>query len=133
MPHPLSHKYPIPISQLCLVNTDVPAGVGAPPVDTTPSVDSGALHGCGFLMFTLCASTLARSACTLTVKLATKHFLHSPAQSLTRPQYSGTDEYKTKQSNKLKKGRARSSRKYKYRPKLQRKQTRIRINKKYPH
>ena len=24
MPHPLSHKYPIPISQLCLVNTDVP-------------------------------------------------------------------------------------------------------------
>ena len=35
MPHPLSHKYPIPISQLCLVNTDVPAGVGAPPLDTT--------------------------------------------------------------------------------------------------
>ena len=30
MPHSLSHKYPIPISQLCLVNTDVPAGVGAP-------------------------------------------------------------------------------------------------------
>ena len=30
MPRPLSHKYPIPISQLCLVNTDVPAGVGAP-------------------------------------------------------------------------------------------------------
>ena len=36
MPHPLSHKYPIPISQLCLVNTDVPAVVGAPPLDTTP-------------------------------------------------------------------------------------------------
>ena len=35
MPNPLSHKYPIPISQLCLVNTDVPAGVGAPPLDTT--------------------------------------------------------------------------------------------------
>ena len=35
MPHPLSHKYPIPISQLCLVNTNVPAGVGAPPLDTT--------------------------------------------------------------------------------------------------
>ena len=35
MPHILSHKYPIPISQLCLVNTDVPAGVGAPPLDTT--------------------------------------------------------------------------------------------------
>ena len=35
MPHPLSHKYPIPISQLCLVNTDVPAGVGALPLDTT--------------------------------------------------------------------------------------------------
>ena len=35
MPHPLSHKYPIPLSQLCLVNTDVPAGVGAPPLDTT--------------------------------------------------------------------------------------------------
>jgi len=35
MPHPISHKYPIPISQLCLVNTDVPAGVGAPPLDTT--------------------------------------------------------------------------------------------------
>ena len=34
MLHPLSHKYPIPISQLCLVNTDVPAGVGAPPLDT---------------------------------------------------------------------------------------------------
>ena len=33
MSHPLSHKYPIPISQLWLVNTDVPAGVGAPPVD----------------------------------------------------------------------------------------------------
>ena len=33
MPHPLSHEYPIPISQLCLVNTDVPAGVGAPPLD----------------------------------------------------------------------------------------------------
>jgi len=37
MPHSLSHKYPIPISQLCLVNTDVPAGVGAPPLDTTAS------------------------------------------------------------------------------------------------
>ena len=36
MPHPLSHKYPISISQLCLVNTDVPAGVGAPPLDTIP-------------------------------------------------------------------------------------------------
>ena len=35
MPHPLSHKYPIPIPQLCLVNTDEPAGVGAPPLDTT--------------------------------------------------------------------------------------------------
>ena len=35
MPHPLSHKYPIPTSQLCLVNTDVPAGVSAPPLDTT--------------------------------------------------------------------------------------------------
>ena len=31
-------EYPIPISQLCLVNTDVPAGVGAPPLDTTPTV-----------------------------------------------------------------------------------------------
>ena len=38
MPHPLSHKYPIPISQLCLVNTDVPAGVGAPPLDTTATL-----------------------------------------------------------------------------------------------
>ena len=36
MPHPLSHKYPISIPQLCLVNTDVPAGVGAPPLDTIP-------------------------------------------------------------------------------------------------
>ena len=35
MLHPLSHKYPIPISQLCLVNDDVPAGVGDPPLDTT--------------------------------------------------------------------------------------------------
>ena len=35
MPHPLSHNYPISISQLCLENTDVPAGVGAPPLDTT--------------------------------------------------------------------------------------------------
>ena len=35
MPHPLSHKYPIPISQLSLVNTDVPGGVGAPPLDAT--------------------------------------------------------------------------------------------------
>ena len=46
MPHPLNHKYPIPISLLCLtshfmcvqichmVNVDVPAGVGAPPLDT---------------------------------------------------------------------------------------------------
>ena len=38
MPHPLSHKYPIPIFQLCLVNTDVPGGVGAPPLDTTSKV-----------------------------------------------------------------------------------------------
>ena len=37
MPRPLSHKYPIPMSQLYLVNTDVPAGVGAPPLDTTSS------------------------------------------------------------------------------------------------
>jgi len=37
MPHPLSHKYPISISQLCLENTDAPAGVGAPPLDTTSS------------------------------------------------------------------------------------------------
>ena len=35
MLHPLSDKCPIPISQLYLVNTDVPAGVGAPPLDTT--------------------------------------------------------------------------------------------------
>ena len=37
MPHQLSPKYPIPISQLCLVNTDVQAGagVGAPPLNTT--------------------------------------------------------------------------------------------------
>ena len=46
MPHSLSHKYPIPTSQLCLslhsvcvqrfymVNIDVPAGVDAPPLDT---------------------------------------------------------------------------------------------------
>ena len=34
MSHPFSHKCPIPISQLCLVNTDMPAGVGAPPLDT---------------------------------------------------------------------------------------------------
>ena len=34
-PRVLSDKYPIPISQLCLVNTDVAAGVGAPPLDTT--------------------------------------------------------------------------------------------------
>ena len=34
MPHPLGHKYLIFISQLCLVNTDVPAGVGAPPLNT---------------------------------------------------------------------------------------------------
>ena len=45
MPHPLNHKCPIPIS-LCLtshfvcvesfhvVNINVPAGVGAPPLDT---------------------------------------------------------------------------------------------------
>ena len=44
MPHPLSHKYPIPISQLCLVNTDVPAGVGAPPLDTTSSFRGGSLE-----------------------------------------------------------------------------------------
>ena len=40
MSHPLSHNYPIPISKLCLVNTDVPAGDGAPPLDTQP------LHTC---------------------------------------------------------------------------------------
>ena len=46
MPYPLSHKWPIPIYQLCLishfmcvqnfhmVNIDVPAGAGAPPLDT---------------------------------------------------------------------------------------------------
>ena len=50
MPHPLSHKCPIPISPLCLtshftcvqifhmVSIDVPAGVGAPPVNTTTPV-----------------------------------------------------------------------------------------------
>ena len=38
MPHPLSHKYPILISQLCLVKTDVLAGVGAPPLDTTSTI-----------------------------------------------------------------------------------------------
>ena len=37
MAHPLSHKYPISISQLRLENTDVPAGVGAPTLDTTAS------------------------------------------------------------------------------------------------
>ena len=42
MPHPLSHKYSIPISQLCLVNTDVPAGVGAPPLDTTSFMSQAA-------------------------------------------------------------------------------------------
>ena len=41
MPHPLSHKCPIPISQLCLVNTDVPAGVGAPPLNTTATMATG--------------------------------------------------------------------------------------------
>ena len=44
MPHPLSHKYPIPISQLCLVNTDVPAGVGAPPLNTTRYLPMALLH-----------------------------------------------------------------------------------------
>jgi len=46
MPYPLSHKWPILIYQLCLilhfmcvqnfhmVNIDVPAGAGAPPLDT---------------------------------------------------------------------------------------------------
>ena len=41
MPHPLSQKYPIPISQLCLVNTDVPPGVGAPPLDSTSDTGEG--------------------------------------------------------------------------------------------
>ena len=45
MPYPLSHKYPIPISQLCLVNTDVPAGVGAPPLDTTAACQNLPLAG----------------------------------------------------------------------------------------
>ena len=45
MPHPLSHKYPIPISQLCLVNTDVPAGVGAPPLDSTAHMFGGINFG----------------------------------------------------------------------------------------
>ena len=31
---PYTCKYPIPISQICLVNTDVLAGVDAPPLDT---------------------------------------------------------------------------------------------------
>ena len=44
MPHPLSQKHPIPISQLCLVNTDVPAGVGAPPLDTTTQTASPTPH-----------------------------------------------------------------------------------------
>ena len=47
MPHPLSHKCPIPYPPLCLashfmcvkffhmVSIDVPAGVGAPPLNTT--------------------------------------------------------------------------------------------------
>ena len=38
MSRPLSHKCPIPISQLCLVNTDVLAVVGAPPLDTTSTI-----------------------------------------------------------------------------------------------
>ena len=44
MPHPLSHKFPIPTSLLNfhfflqishVVNIDVPAGLDAPPLDTT--------------------------------------------------------------------------------------------------
>ena len=50
MPHPLNHKYPIPISQLGLAITDVPAGVGASPLDTKlptplpPSLNDPQLH-----------------------------------------------------------------------------------------
>ena len=55
MPHPLSHKCPIPISPLCLtshfmcvqffhiVSIDVPAGVGAPPLNTTSGKSQNSL------------------------------------------------------------------------------------------
>ena len=33
--HPIKPQIPLPISQLCLANTDILAGVGAPPLDTT--------------------------------------------------------------------------------------------------
>ena len=59
MPHPLSHKYPIPISQLCLVNTDVPAGVGAPPLDTTLLDSTLLYHSPTSLYYTLHYSTMA--------------------------------------------------------------------------
>jgi len=37
---PIKPQYPISISQLCLENTDVPAGVGAPPLDTMTAAES---------------------------------------------------------------------------------------------
>lgn len=39
-PRVLSDKCPIPISELCLVNTDVAAGVGAPSLNTTKNQDA---------------------------------------------------------------------------------------------
>ena len=79
MPHPLSQKYPIPISQLCLVNTDVPAGVGAP-LDTTTSTMA--------LLHSILDSTLPYHGCTSLYK--TLHFstmaqLHSTRLYITLP------------------------------------------------
>ena len=67
MSHPFSHKYPVLISQLCL-NTDVPAGVGTPPFETTPNM--ALLHSSRlyitlpWLYFTLLDSTLLNHGST---------------------------------------------------------------------
>ena len=54
MPQPLSHKYPISISQLCLENTDVPAGVGAPPLDTTSGKEMGYIEAFSSFLIGAC-------------------------------------------------------------------------------
>ena len=75
MPHPLSHKYPIPISQLCLVNIDVPAGVGAPPLDTTSKRDFQFMRKFAPTKISRYMVTLQYTALKLTVARKTLQFL----------------------------------------------------------
>ena len=76
MLHPLSHKYPIPISH------DVPAGVGALPLDTTssfpPSPDKVATGILELIMDTSKVGTVM----TVTNKRGIDYFTKLPGEKL---------------------------------------------------